>query len=149
MIPVITIFWAALFAMMLFLLSAFFKLVASVLSACIDTIITAVVLVLFGAVIYIGLNWISDIIYNIVIGEFANKLGEFLITILVIAFVIALLGGFGIAAASLLFTIIVWIAGTVTAVVQGIVFVVSIIAHWCDRACNFFLGIVLKKVAVC
>ncbi|MBE5876620.1 MAG: hypothetical protein E7290_07005 [Lachnospiraceae bacterium] len=149
MIAVIIIFWAALFTAIFFLLSIFLRLLASILNAGMDIISIAVAAIVFSTAVYLGISWFADIVYYIVIGEFANKLGEFLVTILIISVVLGLVGFIIIAAASMIISVVVWIAGAVTAVIRGVAFCVEVLAHWSHCACNFFFGKVLQNVKVC
>ena len=136
------IFWAAVFAIIFFLVGVVCKGLASVFNGAVETITFVGAISLLGGLAAVALYLIYAIVNGIITEGFMSVLGTIFMFFLYIGIISLLIGWLG--------TIIVEIVAYVVTLVMGIVSgILEFAADACERAYGYFLNAIIKQLEKC
>lgn len=143
------IFWAAVFALLFFLLSVIFNALASVFNYAIPAAVAGMVPVI-GAfslpiLLVIALGILYAIVDGIITSGFWSVIGLFVLLSIVIGIVVALFGGFGMLLLSLLELIVSITLLIIAYVSDGLEW----LADRCESGYVKLLNVIIKRIDMC
>lgn len=138
----IAIFWAAVMAILFFLIGIVFKGLASVFNALLSSIGTTVVIGGCGLLAFLALYAIYGIVDGIITGGIWDTLGMIVLLVIEIGIVVALLGGLG----SVIIGVIITVATFVLEIVSGILEGAAALS---EKAYSHFLLVIVKRLEKC
>lgn len=143
------IFWAAVFALLFFLLGVIFKALASVFNYALQASVASMIPIIGMFFVPIILAIALGILYAIVVGimteGFWSVIGLLILLIILIGITVALFGWLG----SLLWVFLELIAVCVLYIIGIVSFVLEWLADRCEWGYVKFLNVIIKRIDRC
>lgn len=143
------IFWAAVFALLFFLLGVIFKALASVfnyaLQASVASMIPIIGMFFVPIILVIALGILYAIVVGIITEGFWSVIGPLIILLIMIAILVALFGWLG----SLLLVLLELIASYFLYIIGLVSFGLEWLADRCERGYIKFLHVIIKRIDRC
>lgn len=140
------IFWAAVFALLFFLLGVIFKALASVFNYAIQASVASMIPIIGKFCIPILLAIALGILYAIVVGimteGFWSVIGLLILLVILIGITVALFGWLG----ALLWVFLELIAACVLYIIGLVSFGLEWLANRCERGYLKFLNVIIKRI---